>query len=50
MLTHSINTILILYFFCANILEDRAQWHEKTKGLSKLDRDRKIIRELSMDV
>ena len=23
-------------FFCANILEDQAQWHDKTKGLSKL--------------
>ena len=22
--------------FCANILEDQAQWHDKTKGLSKL--------------
>ena len=23
-------------FFCANILEDRAQWRDKTKGISKL--------------
>ncbi len=23
-------------FFCANILEDQAQWRDKTKGLSKL--------------
>ena len=23
-------------FFCANILEDQAQWCDKTKGLSKL--------------
>ena len=22
-------------FFCANILEDQAQWRDKTKGLSK---------------
>ena len=21
-------------FFCANILKDQAQWHDKTKGLS----------------
>ena len=23
-------------FFCVNILEDQAQWRDKTKGLSKL--------------
>ena len=23
-------------FFCTNILEDQAQWRDKTKGLSKL--------------
>ena len=23
-------------FFCANILEDRIQWRDKTKGLNKL--------------
>ena len=23
-------------FFCANILEDKTQWRDKTKGLSKL--------------
>ena len=23
------------YFFCANILEEHAQWRDKTKGLSK---------------
>ena len=23
-------------FFCANILEDQAQWRDKTNGLSKL--------------
>ena len=23
-------------FFCANIVEDQAQWRDKTKGLSKL--------------
>ena len=23
-------------FFCANILEDQAQWRDKTKGLNKL--------------
>ena len=23
-------------FICANILKDQAQWHNKTKGLSKL--------------
>ena len=23
-------------FFCANVLEDQAQWRDKTKGLSKL--------------
>ena len=24
------------FFLCANILEDQAQWHDKTKGLNKL--------------
>ena len=28
--------IIIIDFFCANILEDQAQWSDKTKGLSKL--------------
>ena len=32
-------------FFCANILEDQAQWHDKTKGLSKLI----IVKQSSMD-
>ena len=26
------------YFFCANILEDQAQWRDKTKGLSTHNR------------
>jgi len=27
---------IIIYYFCANILEAQAQWCDKTKGLSKL--------------
>ena len=27
--------LIIIDFFCANILEDQAQWGDKTKGLNK---------------
>ena len=31
--------ITIIDFFCANILEDQAQWHAKTKGLIYLKKN-----------
>ena len=41
--------IIIIYFFCANILEDQAQWRDKTKGLIKQSRNHTTMRESSMD-
>ena len=41
-LRHKTHCVRIIYnnknndFFCANILEDQAQWRDKTMGLSKL--------------
>ena len=36
-------------FFCANILEDQAQWRDKTKGLSKLVIVRQCVSRQWMD-
>ena len=41
--------IIIIYFFCANFLEDQAQWREKTKGLSKLVIARQCVSRQCMD-
>ena len=37
--------IIIIDFFCTNILEDQAQWRDKTKGLSKLVIAKQLVNE-----
>ena len=36
-------------FLCANILEDRAQWRDKTKGLSNLEVVEQCVSRQRMD-
>ena len=40
---------IIIDFFCANILEDQAQWRDETKGLSKLVIIRQCVSRQWMD-